>query len=84
MFHASRGRPARLVGWVVAGLIAVTFVCGGCSRNPPMITAPLPILTLAPDFSIQDVNPNSTTHGQDVSPRAQLGKISAWYFGHAT
>jgi hypothetical protein len=49
-----------------------------------MITAPLPVQTLAPDFSIQDVNPNSTTHGQNVSPRAQLGKISAWYFGHAT
>ena len=84
MLHASRGRPAHLVRLVVAGLIAAIFVCGGCSRNQPMITAPLPVQTLAPDFSIQDVNPNSTTHGQNVSPRAQLGKISAWYFGHAT
>jgi len=81
MLHASTDRPARLVGLLVAGLLAAVV---GCSRNQAMITAPLPVQTLAPDFSIQDVNPNSTTHGQDVSPRAQLGKISAWYFGHAT
>jgi hypothetical protein len=80
MFHASRGRPARHLGLLIAGLIVAMV---GCSRKP-MTTAPLPTLTLAPDFSIQDVNPNSTTHGQDVSPRAQLGKVSAWYFGHAT
>jgi hypothetical protein len=38
----------------------------------------------APDFAIQDVNPNSASHLALVSPRQHLGRISAWYFGHAT
>jgi len=38
----------------------------------------------APDFSLIDVNPNSATHDQTVSPRGFLGGVSAWYFGHAT
>lgn len=36
------------------------------------------------DFELVDVNPNSTTHNQPVSPRDFLGSVSAWYFGHAT
>jgi hypothetical protein len=39
---------------------------------------------LMPDFSIQDVNPNSATHDQTISPRQYIGGISCWYFGHAT
>lgn len=39
---------------------------------------------LVPDFSLIDTNPNSPTHNQTVSPRDFIGKISAWYFGHAT
>ena len=37
-----------------------------------------------PDFSLQDVNTNSATSGQNVSPRSYLGNVSAFYFGHAT
>ena len=37
-----------------------------------------------PDFSLVDVNPNSATYNQNVSPRDYLGQTSAWYFGHAT
>jgi len=37
-----------------------------------------------PDFSLTDVNPNSPTSGQAVSPRDYLEQVSAWYFGHAT
>lgn len=37
-----------------------------------------------PDFSLIDTNPNSSTHGQSVSPRDYLGQVSGWYFGHAT
>jgi hypothetical protein len=37
-----------------------------------------------PDFALVDVNPNSATYNQQVSPRDYLGQISAWYFGHAT
>lgn len=39
---------------------------------------------MVPDFSLTDVNPNSMTSGQPVSPRDHLGKVSAWYFGHST
>jgi len=37
-----------------------------------------------PDFALRDVNPASSTSGQDVSPRQYLQQVSAWYFGHAT
>ncbi len=37
-----------------------------------------------PDFSLPDLNPNSTTHRMDVSPRAQRGRVTAWYFGTST
>jgi hypothetical protein len=43
-----------------------------------------PLQGLAPNFSLLDVNPNSPSSGQTVSPRHQLQKVSAWYFGHAT
>lgn len=36
------------------------------------------------DFSLVDVNPNSTTYNDRVSPRQFIGQMSAWYFGHAT
>ena len=42
------------------------------------------LLTVVSDFSLTDVNPNSATYGQDVSPRDFLGEASAWYFGHST
>lgn len=37
-----------------------------------------------PDFAIVDVNPNSATYGDTISPRLFLGKVSCWYFGHST
>lgn len=37
-----------------------------------------------PDFSLVDQNPNSATYQQAVSPHDYHGKVSAWYFGHAT
>jgi hypothetical protein len=37
-----------------------------------------------PDFSLMDVNPNSPTKDQAVSPSDYLQQVSAWYFGHAT
>ncbi|MCC6526147.1 MAG: hypothetical protein IT373_26100 [Polyangiaceae bacterium] len=39
---------------------------------------------LAPDFILEDVNPNSATSGQPVSPRQFLMRVSGWYFGHST
>ncbi|MEX2187537.1 MAG: peptidylprolyl isomerase [Pirellulales bacterium] len=42
--------------------------------------------TLSPlsDFHLNDVNPNSSTSGQSVSPRDELGHVSAWYLIHST
>ena len=36
------------------------------------------------DFSLTDVNTTSATFDMPVSPRDYLGKVSGWYFGHAT
>ena len=36
------------------------------------------------DFSLLDVNPNSQTANQRISPRQFEGQMSAWYFAHAT
>ncbi len=38
----------------------------------------------APDYALLDVNPNSSTHDQSVSPRDYLEQVSGWYFAHAT
>jgi hypothetical protein len=38
----------------------------------------------APDFLVVDVNPNSATASQDVSPRDYVGQVSGYYFGAAT
>ena len=35
------------------------------------------------DFKLADVNPDSASYQQEVSPRDDLGKVSAWYFGHS-
>ena len=72
----------RRAGSPVALLAALVVVLAGCSKDQP--TKPLPTSTVVPDWTLTDVNPNSATHGQAVSPRGQLGKVSAWYFGHAT
>ena len=40
--------------------------------------------SLVEDFSLIDVNPNSDTFNQSVSPRDSLQHASAWYFGHST
>jgi hypothetical protein len=63
-----------------ASLLALLLAgCGEETTAPPGPTA-----SAAPDFSLQDVNPNSSTSAQMVSPRQYLDQISAWYFGHAT
>lgn len=75
------GRPSsRLL--VALGFVALlAAACGGSSSPPP---GNEPVGEVAPDFALEDVNPSSATAGQDVSPRDYLGKVSAWYFGHAT
>jgi len=62
-------------------VLAVAFAA--CSKDDdPVVPDPGPVPV--PDFALEDVNPTSATYGQAVSPRDQLEKVSAWYFGHAT
>ena len=63
------------------GLLLVAAACGGSSSPPP---GDVDVGAVAPDFALQDVNDASPTALQDVSPRDHLGRVSAWYFGHAT
>jgi hypothetical protein len=37
-----------------------------------------------PDFTLTDVNPNSSTFNQGVSPHAYFEKVTGWYFTHST
>ena len=36
------------------------------------------------DFSLVDVNTTSPRFDTPVSPRDYIGRVTAWYFGHAT
>lgn len=36
------------------------------------------------DFALLDVNPTSVRYDTPVSPRDYIGRVTAWYFGHAT
>jgi hypothetical protein len=71
--------PRRIPGFFFAALAAA--VLAGCGDDP---VQPLPQQAVAPDWHLEDVNPNSPTAGQHVTVRSQLGKVSAWYFAHAT
>jgi len=37
-----------------------------------------------PDFLLWEMNATSRYANQQVSPRQELGRVSGWYFGHAT
>ena len=86
--------PSPAVACRLAALLAVSalFLLGpGCNdKKPTQPSAPHPgdgtqraDSTAKPDFHLTDTNPHSPTGGQVVSPRDELGKVSAWYFGHA-
>lgn len=67
------------------GVLFMVYGCGEDGSDTPMDPGnggppPDPIA----DFSLLDVNPNSTTKDAQVSPRDYLQKVSAWYFGQAT
>lgn len=64
----------------LALLVAAPGALLACGADKP--TAPP--ASVAAEFTLTDVNPNSATTGQPVTPRAYLARVSAWYFGHAT
>lgn len=53
-----------------------------CAPMAPKQTAPT--VSPLPDFTLLDVNPGSTTSGQQVGPLTLRGKVSGWYFTHST
>jgi hypothetical protein len=71
----------RIPPHLTASLTLALVLLAGCGGDDPVRP---PLQGPAPDFALTDVNPNSATAGTGVSPRQQLGKASAWYFGHAT
>jgi hypothetical protein len=55
-------------------VLMIIFLANDCfSQNLPV-----------PDFHLLDVNTNSPTYNQLVSPRDYLGTTPAWYFSRAT
>jgi hypothetical protein len=70
--------------WVVIVGVLLAMVALGCDKDAKPTTPTPSASDPKPDFHLQDVNPNSSSSGQSVSPRDYLGKVSAWYFGHAT
>lgn len=66
---------------LVLAFVFVLASCGGSSSAPP---DDVDVGETAPDFALEDANASSPTAAQDVSPRDYVGKVSAYYFGHAT
>lgn len=71
---------------IILGALALCAALLACDADRPSSPAENnpPPAGAQPDFHLPDVNPNSSTHAQEVSPRAYIQKVSAWYFGHAT
>ena len=80
-------RPAPAAGLVLTFLFLVGLACNqkttqpapqsnrGHDNSDPAAMA---------DFLLRDMNLHSPSSGQWLSPRDQLGRVSAWYFGHST
>ncbi len=50
---------------------------------PPEPDAAAPTWT-APDFTLEDINPQSSSNGQDVTVSSHLGQVVVLYFGSFT
>ena len=61
--------------FVLAGALTLT-ACAGLTAGGPTVD-----LSVA---AIVDVNPTSASYQSEVHPDDYQGRVSAWYFGHAT
>jgi len=82
-----RSLPSTALRALLLGVLALLLpACGGgCCDDP----GPGSGITGLPDdamegFLVLDVNDTSPRAQEFVSPRDYGGKVSAWYFGHAT
>lgn len=68
--------------------LAVADLAAAADQGPTLTDGGLQFVdggtTLVSDFSLTDVNPNSSTFNSTVSPRSFLGKVSAYYFAQVT
>jgi hypothetical protein len=71
-------RPIRLARLLT--VLALAVLATACGKDKPTD----PVVAAMPDFQLTDLNPNSLTAGELVSPRDYLQKVSVWYFGHST
>jgi hypothetical protein len=53
-------------------------------RNHPLVTGQATVRFWAPEFALLDVNETSDTYGELIGPQDHAGRITAWYFGHAS
>ena len=74
----------RAPGFVLAVALSGLLLGMGCGDDSPNQPPSVPSDPTVPDFTLRNLNANSPTFNQDVSPRQLEGQISAWYFGSAT
>lgn len=67
---------------IALGCLVASCGCSNCDDAIPQ--TPGPGAEFVSTFVLEDVNPNSATFQAIVTPRQQLTRVSAWYFGHAT
>lgn len=76
----SRRRVSAIL--LAAAVIALTGCNDDDDKKP---TEPDPVDgVVAADFTLPDVNPNSATYQQPISPDEYPGEVSCWYFVAAT
>jgi hypothetical protein len=79
---AATTRAAAAASWLRSVRALRRARLAAALRAPPL--APPPFEGLAPDFALDDANPNSPGFGEPVSPRDAPGFLTAWYFTRLT
>jgi hypothetical protein len=64
--------------------VRITDAAGNARTQAATITVASQSRQAMPDFDLTDVNPNSPTFNQSISPRDQLTHVSVWYLIHST
>ena len=62
----------------------MTVSFGGATEASTEFTVAADGAAAVPDFSLPDVNPNSPSYEDSISPRDLMGQVAGWYFIKAT